>query len=69
MKRGNKLLLLLLGLAVAVGAWVLVTKLMPDEEEAEASAAPLVSMSADDIVSLSWTQRHDDQPGAAGNGW
>jgi hypothetical protein len=30
---------------------------MPDEEEAEASAAPLVSMSADDIVSLSWTAK------------
>jgi hypothetical protein len=54
-KRGKKLLLLLLGLAAAVGAWVLVTKLTPDEEEAETSAAALVSVSADDIITLSWT--------------
>lgn len=55
MKRGKKLLLLLLGLIVAVGAWALVTKLAPDEGEEEASDVPLVSVSADEIVSLSWT--------------
>jgi hypothetical protein len=56
MKRGNKLLLLLLALVVAVGAYLLVTRLTPDEGDGSVAGTTLVKVSENDIKSISWVQ-------------
>lgn len=74
MKRGKKLLFLLLALAVITGGYFLVRQLSPDTGEAvdddEAESTPVFNITADDITSISWDYFGDKVTLSRGeNGW
>lgn len=72
MKRGKKLILMLVALAIVCTAALAATKLAPKEgpDEEENSAVSIFSLSEDAVTKLAWTYNGGSQTfEAAGDGW